>query len=121
MQFSQPRTKYHIHSQFCDASWIQQYYEAVLEINPVDAKSRNLQQGDIVEVFNDRGNFKCNCQLNEAVRPGAVRMYEGMWEKYMKEGAIQNVTNDARNKRGYKLVNGPVVPFNDTLVQVRKD
>ncbi|MGL5257739.1 MAG: molybdopterin-dependent oxidoreductase [Proteocatella sp.] len=120
LQFSQPRTKYHIHSQFCDASWIQQYYEAVLEINPVDAKSRNLHQGDVVEVFNDRGKFKCHCQLNEAVRPGAIRMYEGMWEKYMKEGSIQNVTNDARNRRGYNLVNGPVVPFNDTLVQVRK-
>jgi molybdopterin-containing oxidoreductase family molybdopterin binding subunit len=120
LQFSQPRTKFYIHSQFNDATWIQQFTEPTLEMNPVDAQARNLTNGDIVEAFNDRGSFSCVFKSNPAVRPGSCRSYEGTWPKYFESGEVQNVTNGELNSRGFELWCGPVVPFNDTLVEVRK-
>ena len=38
----------------------------------------------------------------------------------MEGGNLQNVTNDKLNPRQYKLRYGPVIPFNDTLVEVKK-
>ena len=35
-------------------------------------------------------------------------------------GNIQDLTNDTMIERGYNLMCGPVIPFNDTLVEVKK-
>ena len=83
-------------------------------------KAEILKTGDIVEVFNDRGSFKANCHITESLRPGQIRLYEGWWTKHMEGGNLQNVTNDKLNHRQYKLRYGPVIPFNDTLVEVKK-
>ncbi|MEQ3361713.1 molybdopterin-dependent oxidoreductase [Raoultibacter massiliensis] len=120
LQFVQARTRFHIHSQFCDATWIQQHYTPYLELNPADMETRSLTDGDAVTVFNDRGSFSCPVRVNASVRPGIARIYEGMWSKYMDGGNIQDVTNDTTIERGDMLVFGPVIPFNDTLVEVKK-
>lgn len=120
LRFSQPRSKYHIHNQFVEAQWIQEVYEPFVELNPEDAEKRGLITGDIVEVFNDRGAFQCAFRSNPAVRPGTCHSYYGIWEKYMAKGSVQSVTNGFLNPRGYEMFAGPVVPFNDTLVEVKK-
>lgn len=121
LQFSTAHTKYRVHSQFTNAKWINQIDPGPrLEINPKDAKSRGLKNGDIVEVFNDRGSFKAHCKFTEGLRPGQIRLYEGWWTKHMQGGNLQNVSNDKLNPRQYKLRYGPVIPFNDTLVEVKK-
>jgi molybdopterin-containing oxidoreductase family molybdopterin binding subunit len=43
-----------------------------------------------------------------------------MWSKYMVKGDVQSVTNATIIERGLAMPYGPVVPFNDTLVEVRK-
>ena len=35
-------------------------------------------------------------------------------------GNLQNVTNDTMVERGYELMTGPVIPFSDTLVEIKK-
>lgn len=120
LQLCQMRTRFHIHNQFCDATWIRQYHTASLEMNSVDLEARGLADGDTVEVFNDRGSFKCPVRVNEAIRPGSPRIIEGEWTKFMVEGNIQNVTNPGITDRGRALISGPVIPYNDTLVDVKK-
>ena len=120
LQLCQMRTRFHIHNQFCDAEWIRQHYTARLEMNPLDLASRGLADGDEVEAFNDRGSFACPVRANEAIRPGSARVVEGEWSKFMKSGNIQNVTNPGIPDRGRALMNGPVIPYNDTLVEVKK-
>lgn len=121
LQFSQAHSRYHVHSQFTNVEWLNELEGGPrVEINPKDAKTRNLKTGDVVEVFNDRGSFKAKCFLTEALRPGQVRMHEGWWTKHMIKGNLQMVTNDAIVERQYKLRYGPVVPFDDTLVEVKK-
>ena len=121
LQFSQAHTRYRAHSTFSNARWILQVQnEPKVEMNPRDAKERGLTNGDFVEVFNDRGKFQARYQASPEMRPGSVRVSEGWWSKYFAAGKSQDVTNDANNPRGYKLIHGPVIPFNDTLVQVKK-
>lgn len=120
LQLSQPRTRFRIHNQFSEAKWIKQFCEAELEMNPNDMTDRNLENGDHVVVENDRGKMGCKVKANNAVRPGTTRIYEGAWSKAMDFGNIQDLTNDTMIERGYNLLCGPVIPFNDTLVEVRK-
>ena len=120
LQLTQTRSKFFIHNQFVDAAWIQQYDMTTLELNEIDADARGLKNNDIAEGFNDRGTFSCKCRINPSVRPGTARVCEGQWPKYMENGPVQNVTNDARNVRSIQLAAAPVAPFNDTLIEVRK-
>ncbi|TMN22225.1 molybdopterin-dependent oxidoreductase [Lentibacillus cibarius] len=122
LQFIQARSRYHVHSQFTNVKWLTQLEGGgpKLDINPADGKARGLANNAKVEIFNDRGSFKATCKFTEAMRPGQVRMHEGWWTEHMIEGNLQNVTNDTFIDRHYKLTNGPVIPFNDTLVEVKK-
>ncbi len=121
LQFAQYRSRFHVHSQFMRVSWIRQFCpEPRLELNPLDAKSRGLANGDLVEVFNDRGKLKARCKFMDSLRPGSVRMEEGWWSKDMPEGDINYLTNDTFNPRGFKRKYGPILPFYDTLVEVKK-
>lgn len=120
LNMTQRRSKYFIHQNYHDATWIRQFYEPTLEMNPVDAQNRDIESGDTIEAFNDRGSFKCKCVTTQAVRPGTCVIVEGIWPKYMEQGSMQNVTNDAVNPRGAVLAKGRVIPFNDTLVDVKK-
>lgn len=120
LQLAQQHTRFLTHCAFADAEWIRQYIEPFVDLNPLDANDRGIATGDMVIVENDRGSFECKARVNECVRPGSARVYEGWWTKYFASGNIQMVANDNRNERGAKGYYGPVIPFNDTLVEVRK-
>lgn len=121
LQYAQYRSRFHVHSQFINALWVKQYYpEPRVEINPLDAKSRGLENGDLVEVFNDRGKMKVRCKFMSSLRPGSVRMEEGWWPKYMPEGSFQNLSNDTFQPRHMKQKYGAFIPYYDTLVEVKK-
>lgn len=118
--FCQTRTRFHTHDQFCDSTWIQELFQTYAEMNGADMETRGIADGDTVTIFNDRGEFSCTVRASNSVRPGSVRFYEGEWPKNLKGGNFQNVTNPTVIERGKSLRNGPVMPFNDTLVEVKK-
>ncbi len=120
LQLANVRTRFHIHNQFNDALWIQQYFEPTLDANPGDLEARGLATGDEVEVFNDRGSFAVRVHANPAIRSGSVRLCEGATADYLARGNMQSVTNDAQVDRGSELLCGPVIPFSDTLVEIKK-
>ena len=96
------------------------WYQVSVVLNPKDAEPRGLKTGDMVEVFNDRGSIEVQVRLTEYLRPGQIRMYEGWWTEHMKSGNLQDLTNDTLIERQYELRYGPVIPFNDTLVEKKK-
>lgn len=121
LQFCQLRTKFFIHNQFIDATWIHQFIEPQVEMGAAEMAARGLKDGDMVRVFNDRGEFKCKAVTNEKMRPNTVGMVEGQWTSYMPGGgSFQNVTNDFLVERGVDLSRGPMIPVLDTIVQVEK-
>jgi trimethylamine-N-oxide reductase (cytochrome c) len=52
-------------------------YWQVIRINRVDAAARDIKDGDIIRLFNDRASVMGAAQVTERVRPGTVHSYEG--------------------------------------------
>ncbi|HXO92277.1 MAG TPA: molybdopterin-dependent oxidoreductase [Stellaceae bacterium] len=50
-----------------------------VRINPRDAAARNIRDGDIVRLYNDRGACLAGAVLSEALRPGVVQLATGAW------------------------------------------
>lgn len=83
-----------LHSQMCEsdeyrATYTVQDREPVY-ISPEDAKSRGIKDGDLVRVFNDRGQLLAGAVVSDNYPPGVIRIYEGAWYGPLNEkvGAI---------------------------------
>jgi anaerobic selenocysteine-containing dehydrogenase len=85
-----------------------------LEINPADANSRGIRNGDSVSVFNDRGSIRLKALLTDSVRPGVVASRLS-WAKLAGDGQNINVlTSDRLTDIG----GGPT--FYSVLVEVAR-
>lgn len=120
LQYVQIRTKYRLHNQFFDSAWINEFVDFQAELNPADMDARGLNRGDKATIFNDRGSMTCIVAPNDAVRPGVVRVIEGVWDKFVDGGGYQYLTNGTLPERTDKLSLGSSIPFNDTLCEVKK-
>jgi molybdopterin-containing oxidoreductase family molybdopterin binding subunit len=65
--------------------------EPHISINPQDARKRDIKDGDVVKVYNDRGSCKVKAMVNEAVPPGVVNIPHGWWPKQFIEGHLANL------------------------------
>ncbi|MDR3516963.1 MAG: trimethylamine-N-oxide reductase TorA [Azospirillaceae bacterium] len=73
---------YRLHSQLCGTTLREKYAIAGREpcwMNPKDAASRGLKDGDVARAFNDRGQILVGIKLTDEVRPGVIRISEGGW------------------------------------------
>ncbi|MCW1432306.1 molybdopterin-dependent oxidoreductase [Novosphingobium sp. JCM 18896] len=60
--------------------------EPRLEIAPTDAARRNIADGDVVRVFNDRGHFVVKANVSNGVPPGTLAMPQGWWKRHFASG-----------------------------------
>lgn len=88
--------------------------EPTVRINPVDAESRDIKNGDTVKVFNDRGYVVLKAVLSEGSHPGMVNIPKGWEAEHFIEGHYQDLTNKTFNNFCGNNC------FYDTLVQVEK-
>ncbi len=122
-----PHPRYRLHSQL-DNTWIREWYEVnghePLEINPNDASARGIQNGDVVQVFNGRGEVLAGAVVTDRTRQGVVVLHEGAWYdpgepgkvgSLDKHGLVNVLTLD---KGTSKLAQGNIA--NTALVQVKK-
>lgn len=83
LRFMSAHPKNRIHSQFGFLDWLIEIdSEPICEIHPKDAKERGIKTGDLVTVFNDRGQFTLKANVTEFVIPGMINVWEGWWEKH---------------------------------------
>ncbi len=77
-----PHPKYRLHSQL-NNTWLRDLEEVQgrepIWINTKDAQKRGIQNGDVVRIFNKRGQVLGGAVVTEAIMEGAVRMQEGAW------------------------------------------
>jgi len=89
--------------------------EPHLEIHPTDAAARNIQNGDRVRVFNDRGEFNLKARVSEKARLGVVVALSVWWKKLTSDGCNANdVTSQGLTDLGAGAT------FYDALVEVEK-
>ena len=89
--------------------------EPVLEIHPDDAGPRSIRSGDVVRVFNARGDYHCKAEVSERARPGVVNGLGIWWRKFGLNGTnVNELTSQALTDLG----RGPT--FYDCAVQVSR-
>lgn len=120
LYFTQGKSRYRIHAYYSASAWFAEDFGPTLNISPEDADARGIVSGDDVRVYNDRGSFIASALVNRAMQPGVLFMAETTYNHYYKDGFLQNVTNSTRPERGYALLFGPQIPYNDVLVEVEK-
>ena len=50
-----------------------------VKINPSDASARDIRDGDVVRLFNDRGSCLCGAVVSDAVMEGVLLVSTGAW------------------------------------------
>ncbi|MEM7125112.1 MAG: molybdopterin oxidoreductase family protein [Chloroflexota bacterium] len=53
-----------------------------VELNPRDARARNIQSGDLVCVFNGRGSCHLEAKVTDDIRPGVAASPKGHWSNF---------------------------------------
>ncbi len=81
------------------------------EIDPSDAEIRHITDGDMVTVWNDRGQVALPAKISDRLRPGVAAIPWGWWGR---EANANVLTNDAPTDWGGG------VAYSDTLVEARK-
>jgi anaerobic selenocysteine-containing dehydrogenase len=87
--------------------------EPLLEIHPDDAAARAIRDGELVRVFNDRGDYHCKARVTTRARPGVVHGLGVWWRKLGPRGT--NV-NELTHQQLTDLGRAP--SFYDCLVEV---
>ncbi|WP_412497897.1 trimethylamine-N-oxide reductase TorA [Vibrio furnissii] len=83
-----------LHSQMCESEAFRATYAVQgrepVYINPMDAKAKGIKAGDLVRVFNGRGQLLAGAVLSDSYPRGVIRIEEGAWYGPLseKEGAI---------------------------------
>jgi trimethylamine-N-oxide reductase (cytochrome c) len=92
-----PHPKLGRHSQWRNLSWHRDEYQDtingynVMRINPLDAEQRNIETGDIVRIYNDRGSILCAVYATERIMPSVVNVQEGGWYMPLNPGDPDSV------------------------------
>lgn len=93
---SQPRARLHSqydHGSVSRATKIQG--REPLWMHPSDAQARDIREGSVVKVYNDRGAILAGVHLSEQILPGVVQMSTGAgmtrWIPMKKERSISTV------------------------------
>ncbi|MFV0568059.1 MAG: trimethylamine-N-oxide reductase 2 [Citrobacter portucalensis] len=99
-----------LHSQLNYASLRKEYAIANREpvtIHPDDAKARGIAEGDLVRVWNARGQVLVGAHVSDGIKPGIICIHEGAWPDIengiCKNGGANVLTADIPTSR---LANG---------------
>jgi len=90
--------KRRVHSTFDNIPWLEEAAPQVAFLNPEDAAARGISSGDLVRIFNDRGQIVMPCKISKRIMPGVVDIPQGGW--YMpdengidRRGCINTITS----------------------------
>jgi len=109
------------HSTHTTLPWILEMApEPRLEMHPTDAAARGIAEGDVVRVFNGRGEFKTRAALSEGVKPGMVTVPQGYWRAHYLAGHPAELGHIVRNEVQEAIIETNY-PVWDILVQVAKE
>ncbi|MFP2239258.1 DMSO/selenate family reductase complex A subunit [Pseudescherichia vulneris] len=80
--------------------WLQEVQAQKLWINPLDAESRAIKQGDKVRIHNERGVSLVEAEVTQRIIPGVVAMQAGAWwqpdSQGVDHGGCANVLSSSR-------------------------
>ena len=109
-----PAQRFFLNSTFADLSGhLRLAGEPAVFLHPDDADGRGIAAGDLVEVGNDRGSFRCTAAIHPGARRGVAWSYKAHWAK---DGAIGTNVNATTPVRDADMGGSPT--FHDNRVEV---
>ena len=105
-------------SQFDNVPWMRELGGQELQMNRGDALARGISNGEIVRVFNDRGELLTQAKVTDRIMPGVVHLPQGAWynpdENGLDRGASANVLTHGQHSPAGAW------PLNTNLVEVER-
>ena len=88
-------------------------------VNPIDAKARNINDGDLLKIWNDRGEIRVVAKVTPRIMPGVIAMGQGSWYAPDKKGVdLGACMNTLTTQRPSPLAKGN--PQHSNLVDIAK-
>ncbi|EGT5762492.1 molybdopterin guanine dinucleotide-containing S/N-oxide reductase [Cronobacter sakazakii] len=125
LQLLSSHPAHRLHSQLNYSSLRERYAVAGREpvtLHPDDARKRGIAHGDLVRVWNARGQVLAGAVVTDGIKPGVICLHQGAWPDFdwnqqglCKNGAVNVLTRDIPTSR---LGNGCAA--NSSLVRVEK-
>jgi anaerobic selenocysteine-containing dehydrogenase len=121
-----PHSKWRVHSTHSNNPLLLNLNrKPVVEINPVDAAARGIEDGDLVEIFNNFGSYRLWALVTEGIKPGVLCVDHAWWDRFLAGGKYHSVHTHQRVKpthENYYLpaVYAPGQHWKDTRVDIRK-
>ncbi len=85
-----PHPWFRLHSQMDQSENLRKLYKIQgrepVRINTQDAADRGIVDGDLVELYNDRGTVIAGAVVSDDIMPGVVSIYEGAWPQLDSKG-----------------------------------
>ncbi len=85
-----PHPWFRLHSQMDQSASLRDLYKVQgrepVRINTEDAASRGIEDGDLVELYNDRGAVIAGAVVSDDIMPGVISIYEGVWPQLDSKG-----------------------------------
>lgn len=111
-------SKRRANAQFDSMPWLRELVPQSITINVADAEARGINNGDMVRVFNDRGEVLIPAQVTQRIMPGVALLPAGAWydpdgKGVDRSGCANVLTNDEPSPGGS-------FPYNTVLVEIKK-
>ena len=118
LQLITPASKNRAHSSFDNVPLLRETEPQTVWISSVDARTRGIRNGDMVEVFNDRGRVIILAMVTERIMPGVVSLAAGAWYRPDRQGRDEGGCANVLTRDEFSP--GGAFCSNSGLVQVRK-
>lgn len=119
LQMTGFHTKGHVHSTYSSVAQLNEAVPDEIWMNPMDAQARGLKNGDLAEIFNDRGRVHMPVKVTNRMMPGVTAMPEGAWAKTNRDGVdVGGCINRLTSMRPTALAKGN--PQHTNLVEIKR-
>ncbi|MFX1502200.1 MAG: molybdopterin-dependent oxidoreductase [Promethearchaeota archaeon] len=116
LQLITPHNKRRIHSTLHNIPWLEEVEPHNAWMNPIDALKRNVKDGDLIDIYNDRGRIRIPAKVTERIIPGTVCVYQGAWYNPDKDGIDLGGCANVLTQDSYSP--GGAFPLNSSLVEI---
>lgn len=79
IQLVTPHDRRRANAQFDSLPWLREQLPQAVSMSKADAEARGIRDGDMVRVFNDRGETRIQAKVTSRIMPGVASLPEGAW------------------------------------------
>lgn len=118
LQMTGFHTKGHTHSTYASVGVLGEAVPDEIWLNPLDARKRGINNGDMVHVFNDYGKILVAAKVTDRVMPDVTAMPQGAWSVIKNDVDIGGCINSLTSQKFSPIAKGN--PQHTNLVEIKK-